>query len=101
MKFESMTLIEIRDAILSKKTTSKLGKEVINLQTKTGIKNIVLNINNLDYIDNYGKKALIKSIKMCKHNKGQAFICTNKNYIDIKNTKIVNDELTAVNLIKL
>ena len=85
---------------LSKKTINKLGKEVINLQKKTGIKNIVLNIDQLDYIDNYGKNALTKSIKICKHNNGQAFICSNKN-INIKDTKIINDELTALNLIKL
>lgn len=88
---------------LTKKNVSKLNSEVITLLKKAGIKNIVFNVSNLEYIDNYGKNILKNSFKICKNNKGEGFICLNQNQKlklnNLQNIKIINDELTAVNLI--
>lgn len=90
---------------LNRKNITKLNREVISLLKTAGIKNIVFNINDLEYIDKYGKNAILNSFRICAHNKGQGFICINNNKKDnfkltnIKNTKVINDELTAVQLI--
>lgn len=83
---------------LTKETRSKLNKEVITLINKVGIQNIVLNIQNLNYIDESGIKTLEKCYETCE----KSFICINTNQLDlIGNLKYVTDEMTAVNLIGL
>ena len=83
---------------LTKETRSKLNEEVIHLIHKVGIKNIVLNIQNLNYIDKYGMKTIEKCYKICE----KSFICLNENQIKlINNLKYVTDEMTAFNLISV
>lgn len=90
---------------LSRRNTKKLKEEVTNLLKIAGIKNIVFNIKELKHIDKYGISAIIYSFKICRHNQGQSFICINQNQKQklglekLKNTKIINDELTAVKLV--
>ncbi len=91
---------------LDRRNTAKLNSEVVKFLKRVGIKNIVFNINDLEYMDRYGEKALINSFKICQGNKGQTLICIDDNkkrliksdYLFSK-VKIVNDELAAVNLI--
>ncbi len=81
---------------LTKETRSKLNKEVITLINNVGIQNIVLNIQNLNYIDKSGIKTLEKCYKICE----KSFICVNPSQIGlIKKLNYVTDEMTAVNLI--
>ena len=81
---------------LTKETRGKLNEEVVKLIHNVGIQNIVLNIQNLNYIDKIGLKTLEKCYKICN----KSFICINPNQLDlIGNLKYVTDELTAVNLI--
>ena len=87
---------------LERRDISKLNNEVIKLIKTAGIKNILYNINELEYIDNYGKNALKNSFIICSRNKGQRFICDKKNQLKtskIKNVKLVKDELTAIKII--
>ncbi len=90
---------------LNKNNTSKLSKEVLELLKKAKVKNIVLNIKNLDYIDSYGKKAIVKSILICQANKGSSFLCLNDNQKEklklekVIGLKLISDELKAINLI--
>lgn len=91
---------------LNKNNINKLNHEVIKLQENVGIKNIVFNIQELNYIDKYGKYALINSFNLCMKNKGQSFIClgdnkqiSNKLEKVFSKTNFVSDELSALNLI--
>ena len=81
---------------LTKDTRRKLNDEVINLIKKVGVNNIVLNIQNLNYIDESGVKTIIKCYKICE----KSFLCINNNQLDLfKNLKCVTDELSAVSII--
>ncbi len=81
---------------LTKETRSKINEEVITLINNVGIQNIVLNIQNLNYIDESGIKTLKKCYKTCD----KSFICANPNQLSlIGDLKYVTDEMTAVNLI--
>ena len=92
---------------LNRQNISKLSKEVILLLKKAKIKNVILNIKDLDYIDSYGKKAIIDSIKTCHFNKGNSFLCLDSKQEEqlkfgkLKYLRIINDELKAINLINL
>jgi len=92
--------------ILDKNNIYKLESEVIKFQKKVGIKNIVFNVVELEKIDIYGKRALANSFNLCRHNKGQGYICHGDNkevsdkLIDVfSKSNFVSDELAAVNLI--
>ena len=83
---------------LTKKTRYKLNDEVINLIYKVGIKNIVLNIQNISNIDKYGIKTLEKCYRICE----KSLICINTNQKHlINNLNYITDELAAFNLIKI
>ena len=90
---------------LNKKSIPKLKKEVVRLLKKVKIKNIVLNIKNLEYIDAYGRNAIIDSLRVCDFNKGKSKICLNEiqkkaiNLDGFKFFKMINDELKAFDLI--
>ena len=90
---------------LSRRNITKLNKEVITLINKAKIKNIVLNIKELDYIDSYGKNAIINSFRICHFNNGNSFICLKENQkhllkIDkLKYLKIIKDEISAINMV--
>lgn len=91
---------------LDRRNIKKLNTEVVKFLRQVGIKNIVFNINDLNYIDKYGESALINSFLICQRNKGQSLICVDdskklpKRISDFLESKmIVNDELSAVNLI--
>lgn len=87
------------------KTTIKKLNEVTKFIKKVGIKNIVFNITDLDYIDNDGINAIFKNYQICQKNNGQGFICISKKNESILNNyeklNIINDELTAVKLINI
>lgn len=81
---------------LTKETRRKLNEEVIELISTVGIQNIVINIQNLNDIDDQGKKALIKCYKMCD----KSLLCINPNQTNIiENLNYVTNEISAINLI--
>ena len=88
---------------LHKGNVSKLDKEVICLLRNARVKNIVLNIKNLDYVDYYGKKEIINGFQVCLINNGNVFICISdkqKRLFDFdkyKSLKIITDEPKAFN----
>ena len=92
---------------LDRKNVSMLNKEVTYLLKKAKIKNVVLNIKKLSYIDYYGKKAIINSFRICHFNRGNVFLCLNnkqKELFDVKDFKylnIIKDEFLAFDLINL
>ena len=83
---------------LTKETSRKMIREVISLINNVGVQNIILNIQNLNYIDESGLKILEKCYKTCD----KSYICANPSQLkQIKALNTVTDELTAVNLIEV
>lgn len=81
-------------------------REVDNLLTQVGIRNVVFNIQNLEDIDSNGKKALLNSCTLCKN--GSILICTKENEeitekisFLLDKIGIVEDELSALRKINL
>lgn len=91
--------------ILDKKNIFVLNKEVVFFLKKVDVKNIVLNIKNLDYIDYYGKKAIINDLLMCNFNTSNIFLCLKENQLKlfdgIKCLKIIENELKAIEFVNL
>ena len=66
---------------LDRRNTSKLNSEVVKFLKRVGIKNIVFNINDLEYMDKYGESALINSFKILKEFQGCVSIQLSNNFI--------------------
>ena len=89
---------------LDKKTLDKLDSDLFSFLEDVGIKNIVFNVSELDYIDKYGKNFILQVFVLCMKNKGEGFICVGDNKKILSSfksfpDKIVKDELTALKLI--
>ena len=86
--------------ILDEKNLTKIESEVFSFLKSVGIRNIVFNISNLDYIDKFGKDAIVRYMK----NNKEGFICVGNNkkilpFFDKLSERIIEDELTAVKII--
>ncbi len=73
-----------------------LNNEVITLIEKADIKNIVININEINFMDKIGITALKKCFK------NNCFICLKENqkkmFKKVKNVKIISNEKEVINL---
>ncbi len=58
---------------LNKDSSSKLTK-MLKILKNVGIKNIVVNINNVSNIDNYGKNIILSICTICKESSGNFYI---------------------------
>ena len=95
---------------LDKDTVKKLDRQVINKIKKSGIYNIVFNVERLSYIDLKGMNYLLYSYELCKKNNGKILICglsENRTSSKIKRNRLLNyleridSELNAFNLIQV
>ena len=75
-----------------------MNKEVIELINAVGIKNVVINIQNLKELDKIGKGELNKCFKITD----KCLLCINPDQLDkVDSMKYVTDEKQALNLIKI
>lgn len=111
------TIIEFRKGILfvrligelTKNTVSILENEVIDLIETNGIRNVVFNIENLEYIDLRGINYLLYTYEVCKNNHGRSLLCgINSEVKDkIKTSRLLNymietkDELSALKIMNI
>lgn len=79
------------NGILNHETVYKFKEEVIDIIEINGIKNIVLNLENLCYIDEAGINFLNKIYKFINRIFGNIYICNLTN--NIVNRKIRNSNL--------
>jgi len=86
---------------LTKMTRKQFDKDVFLLIKNVGIKNIVINIQNLTSIDEDGIKILKRCFYLCKTNNGKCFICVkDKNkLLDEFDSYVIFDELSATYLV--
>ena len=95
---------------LDKKTIFKFNKQVISKIEKSGIYNLVLNIENLKEIDLKGINALYYSYELCNLNHGNIFICGTKENDVLKRIKsnrlfnyfkLISNELKAFESVEI
>lgn len=96
--------------ILTKKTVDILNKNVTTLVSQNGFKNVVFNIEDLNYIDIKGINTLFYNYELSRNNHGTLMLCGIKNEEvrkKIKHSRLlnyaneVNDELTALQIINV
>ena len=77
---------------LSKDSSSKL-MDMLKILKNVGIKNIVVNINNVSTIDDYGKNIILNICTICKEGSGSFYIyACNKSAFESLNKLIVPRE---------
>lgn len=83
---------------LTKDTICKFNSEVLCLVSDAGIKNIVLNISHMEYIDNDGINRLKKCYRMCD----KSLFCIKMSQVNlIGGYDFITDEYSAFGLIKI
>lgn len=110
MEFRKGILFVRLKGCLNKKTVGKLERDVIEKIKIGGIRNVVLNIENVKEIDLKGINSLLYTYEVCKNNKGKLLICgLNDNEVASKIRKnrllkyliLINNELNAFDLVKI
>lgn len=94
---------------LSKRTIGKWNVDVKDLIVDNGIRNIVLNVENLTDIDAKGINSLLNSYELCHTNKGVSVLCGINDIVKekikkshlLKFMKEVSSEREAISLIKI
>lgn len=95
---------------LDKKTIEKYNKQVITKINKSGIYNIVINIEYLKQIDLKGINTLFYNYECCSKNNGKIFMCgLSNNIVSSKIRKnrllnyftLINNEISAFNLVRI
>ena len=83
---------------LNKQTRGKMNKEVVKLLGEVGIKNVVINIQNIKELDEIGQKELKKCFKISEN----CLLCINQNQTNIiDKMKYITEEKEALNYINI
>lgn len=64
---------------LTKHTVKELREDVTKKILKSGIRNVVFNVENLDLIDLKGINSLFYNYEICNRNNGRLLVCGIKN----------------------
>ena len=99
MEYNSGILFVRLSGSLNKLTTNKLYKTLIPVVKNNGIKNLVYNLDKLDSIDDVGINALLEGYNAVLYNYGNVLVVKNK--FNLKYLKEVNNELSALNILKI
>lgn len=106
MNFQKGILFVRLKGILNGDTCNMLDNNLTNLITSNGVKYVLLNLEELDYIDKYGTNIIIKNYLNIKDNNGNLIIVGinklfsyNENIFD--NLYQIKDEKKVFNLVNL
>lgn len=75
LEFRKGILFIRLDGKLVKNTASKFNEEVNNMIKLNGIRNVVINLSNLEEIDLKGINLIYYNYEICRDNKGRLVIC--------------------------
>ena len=75
MRFKQGILFIRLNGILNGDTCMKLEESISTLIEDNGIKYVLFNLNNLDYIDKYGINLILKNYINITNNNGNLIIC--------------------------
>ena len=99
MEYNSGILFVRLKGSLNKLTTYKLKNKLFPIIKFNGIKNLVYNLEYLNYIDEEGFKTLLLGYDEIINNNGNVLIVNNK--FNLKYFKEVNNELSALKILKV
>lgn len=106
MEFRKGILFVRLKGILNGDTALDLDENLTSIITNNGIKYLLINLNELTYIDKYGLKVIFKNYKLINMNNGKFIICGGDklshytgNIID--NLYQVSDEIKAFEVINI
>jgi len=106
MKFIRGILFVRLKGILNGDTAIKLDEELSEIVKVNGIKFLLINLDDLGYIDKYGIDIITKNYKYILNNDGKLMICGLSNNLDYKinkrkNLYQINDENVAFGLVEI
>ena len=81
LEYESEILFIKLTGNLNKRNTHKINNYIIPVLKKHKIKNVVLNLDNINGIDESGINSIINVKSIIKCNKGNLYLCDNDNYL--------------------
>ena len=99
MEYNSGILFVRLSGSLNKLTTNKFINTLFPVVKDYGIKNLVYNLEDLKSIDESGFKTLLKVYNAILDNYGKVLVVNNK--FNLKYLKEVNNELSALNILKI
>ena len=99
MEYKSGVLFVRLIGSLNKLTSYKLVDTLIPIITSQGIKNLVYNFNELNSIDDVGSKTLLLGYNAILNNNGKVLVVNNR--FNLEYFKEVNNELSALNILKI
>ena len=99
MEFNSGVLFVRLIGSLNKLTLNKFNNTLIPLIKNNGIKNLVYNFDNLKSIDKEGFNTLLNSYNEVIENSGKILVV--KNRLNLKFFKEVDNELSALDILKI
>lgn len=106
MLFEKGIFVVRLKGVLTKESCNKIDDELSNIIRNNGIKYLLINLNDLTYIDGSGVKIILDNYKYILENKGKMMVCGINKLFDYnaciaENFYQVNDEVAAFNLVNL
>ncbi len=106
MEFKKGILFVRLKGVLNGDTCTILEDHLTSLITNNGIKYVLLNLNNLTYVDKYGINIILKNYINISCNNGKLIIVGINKLFDynvnvIDNLYQINDETTAFNLVNI
>jgi len=92
MEFRKGILFVRLDGELTKNTVGYMDKEVITRIKKSGINNVVYNLENLRELDMKGIHSLLYTYEINKNNNGRTLVCGINDNVKriIKNSRMLN-----------
>ena len=99
MEYKSGVLFVRLIGSLNKLTSYKLTDTLIPIITSQGIKNLVYNFDELKSIDEVGTKTLLLGYNAILNNNGKVLVVNNR--FNLEYFKEVNNELSALNILKI
>ena len=98
MEFNSCILFVRFIGSLNRLTNDKII-DLISIIKRNGIKYLVYNFDNLESIDDIGYKSLLLCYNEIINNNGNLLVVNNK--FNLENMKEVNNELSALKILKI
>lgn len=99
MEYKSGVLFVRLIGSLNKLTANKLVDTLIPIIVSQGIKNLVYNFSELNSIDEVGNKTLLLGYNAILNNNGRVLVVNNR--FNLEYFKEVNNELSALNILKI
>ena len=99
MEYKSGVLFVRLIGSLNKLTSYKIKDTLIPIITSQGIKNLVYNFGELKSIDDVGVKTLLLGYNAILNNNGKVLVVNNR--FNLEYFKEVNNELSALNILKI